>query len=132
MKSKQFCWLIASIILFSLLPMSSTHAESSNSQIWVYNSNNKLISHYTYSQDQQKVHKINTIIGQAGENADESSKVFPKMPQSTSVKRVYKLTDYRKKSTVTIYSNKTMFIDATGILVKVKLTPSQYKTLTEI
>lgn len=132
MRIKSFCWIIVATLVFPLFLFSTVHAESKNSQVWVYNANKKLIKHYTYAKDRQKVHVINTTIGDAGGNADDVSKVFSKLPKSASIKRIYKLTDYRKKSTATIYSNKDMYIDADGIRVKVKLTNSQYKTLTEI
>lgn len=132
MRIKSFCLIIVTMLVLPLFLSSTACAESKNSQVWIYNANNKLIKHYTYAKNRQKVHVINTTIGNAGGNADDASKVFPKLPQNASIKRIYKLTDYRKKSTATIYSNKDMYIDAGGIRVKVKLTNSQYKTLTEI
>lgn len=132
MRSKSLRLLIMTILALPLFLFSTAHAESKNSQVWIYNADNELIKHYTYAKSKQKVHVINTIIGDAGGTADDTSNLFPKLPQNATIKRIYKLTDYRKKDTVTIYSNNEMYINADGIRVKVKLTNSQYKTLTEI
>lgn len=133
MKVKKIYPLLLSIVVFSLALVPSVHAETVHSQVWIYNSDHKLIKHYTHAKNKQKVHQINTIIGDAGGTAEDSSHLFPKRPKKASVKRIYKLTDYRKKTTVTIYANKTMYIGTTGInMVKVKLTNSQYKTLIKI
>lgn len=132
MKAKQISLLLISIMVFSLAMIPNAHAESKHSQVWIYNNQKQLIKHYTHAKNKQKVHEINTIIGNAGGTADDTSNLFPKPPKNASVKRIYKLTDYRQKSTATVYSNKTMYIKARIVTVKVKLNDSQYKTLTEI
>ena len=69
------------MLVFPLFLFSTARAESKNSQVWIYNANNKLIKHYTYSKNGQKVHIINTTIGNAGGNANDASKVFLNCPK---------------------------------------------------
>lgn len=118
------------VAIFLLLP--AVHAESTHSQVWIYDRNGKLLKHYTHAKNKKKVHEINVAVGDAGGTAEKSANFYPKKPKNVPVKYTYELTDYHQKSKAVIYANREMYVHAHGIVVKVKLNRHQYRVLTDV